>query len=254
MISNGCIIGGIYMTLHENSRPQQSEHNYRQVYHSNPPGLSKPVASTYEDIFTYIYENNLWGDKDSRSGTGSNLINTTYLRQALPPVLKYFKITSMLDIPCGDFFWMKEVDLAGITYTGADIVAALIKRNNDLYAANSRRYLVCNIINDELPVADLIFCRDCLVHFSYGDIFAALANIIKSRSKYLLTTVFPSEKANHDTPTGGWRPINFLLPPFSFPAPLYLLNEQSPEAADKSLGLWEISSLRDMLSACCASA
>jgi 2-polyprenyl-3-methyl-5-hydroxy-6-metoxy-1,4-benzoquinol methylase len=215
--------------------------------YENSQNILKRSSCSTEEIFTYIYENNIWGDKDSRSGTGSNLKNTTYLRQALPSVFKELKIASMLDIPCGDFFWMKEVDLTGITYIGADIVKELVRKNNESYADDSRIYIVRNIVKDQLPTADLILCRDCLVHFSYGDIFAALFNIIKSNAKYLMTTVFPNEKGNLDTPTGGWRPINFSLQPFNLPDPLYLLNEHSPEAADKSLGLWEVNVLRDIL-------
>ena len=41
----------------------------------------------------------------------------------------------MLDIPCGDFYWMKEVDLKDIEYIGADIVDELIKKNNDKFKA-----------------------------------------------------------------------------------------------------------------------
>jgi hypothetical protein len=43
-----------------------------------------------------------------------------------------------------------------------------------------------------------------------------------------------------DIRTGGWRTLNFQLPPFNFPPPLHLLNENCTEAGgkffDKSLG------------------
>lgn len=62
-----------------------------------------------------------------------------------------------------------------------------------------------------------------------------------------MATTFPRQLENFDTHTGGWRPIDFTIPPFNFPTPLYLLNEGCTEAdglfEDKSLGLWEIDSL-----------
>lgn len=37
-------------------------------------------------------------------------------------MLKKYSIKSILDIPCGDFSWMKKIELDGIEYIGADIV------------------------------------------------------------------------------------------------------------------------------------
>jgi hypothetical protein len=36
----------------------------------------------------------------------------------------------MLDAPCGDFNWMKEVDLSAVHYTGGDIVEPLVNSNH----------------------------------------------------------------------------------------------------------------------------
>jgi glycosyltransferase involved in cell wall biosynthesis len=85
------------------------------------------------------------------------------------------------------------------------------------------------------------------VHLSLHDIEAAIANIIRSGSRYLLTTTFPSRDTNHDIETGQWRPLNLERPPFSFPAPIRLIDEHCGEWggqwADKCLGLWEVQAL-----------
>jgi hypothetical protein len=98
-----------------------------------------------------------------------------------------------------------------------------------------------------LPAADLLFCRDCLVHLSYGDIRKALENVRRSRIRYILTTTFPGNQANTDIQTGDWRPLHFQLAPFRFPPPLLLINEGCTEGngsfADKSLGLWRVAEL-----------
>ena len=92
---------------------------------------------------------------------------------------------------------------------------------------------------DPLPEADLVFVRDCLVHFSYTDVFRALRNICRSGSHYLLMTTFSFDhRRNRDIWTGDWRPLNFRKEPFGFPEPLEVLRENHPleEYADKSLG------------------
>jgi len=86
---------------------------------------------------------------------------------------------------------MKHVDLDGIDYTGADIVADLILGNGQ-YEASKVHFCILNLIDDKLPKIDLVFCRDCLVHLSFRDTFRALHNICDSGSIYLLTTTFTS--------------------------------------------------------------
>jgi hypothetical protein len=149
----------------------------------------------------------------------------------------------MLDIPCGDFAWMRHVDIGAAKYIGADIIRELILSHERLHTTNNRRFAVLDIVADELPQADLILCRDCLVHFSYRLIRKAVRNIGCSQATYLLTTTFP-EHSNSDIVTGNWRPLNLCRPPFDFPPPIQLINEgHPPPYADKSLGLWQISGL-----------
>jgi hypothetical protein len=101
-----------------------------------------------------------------------------------------------------------------------------------------------------LPQADLVLCRDCLVHLSEQNVFAAIANFKQSGSRFVLTTTFYALAENPGGDTGGWRPINLQRPPFSFPQPMVLIPERSFDPAgshtDKSLGLWELSSLPDV--------
>src|SRR5262249_226159 len=104
-----------------------------------------------------------------------------------------------------------------------------------------------DVTSDKLPGADIILSRDLLVHLSFRDIAAALENFKQSMSEYLLTTTFPRTTRNIDILSGDWRPINLQLPPFNFPEPLRLINENCTEHggryADKSLGLWKLDDL-----------
>lgn len=203
-----------------------------------------------EGIFADIYRGNKWGGTSSVSGPGSDLFQTGVVRNELPAVCRYFAVRAMLDIPCGDFHWMKDVDLKGVDYTGADIVADLIQANSR-YEASNVHFRRLNLINDKLPKMDLVFCRDCLVHLSFRDAFVALHNICDSGSTYLLTTTFTTRLHNRDIATGQWRTLNLEVSPFQFPPPLKTINEECHEGdgafSDKSLGLWRIADIEECL-------
>lgn len=77
-------------------------------------------------VFEEIFESNFWGGRESVSGTGSSLYQTRELRKALPEIFENLQIETILDIPCGDFHWMKKVVSEQIQYTGADVVTMLI--------------------------------------------------------------------------------------------------------------------------------
>jgi SAM-dependent methyltransferase len=198
-----------------------------------------------KDVFNDIYLKNHWRDQESHSGTGSNQVQTTEVKRILLEAIHSFEMTSMLDAPCGDFNWMKEVPLKDVKYYGADIVEDLINRNNKDYASANRSFFYADITSSDLPEVDLLFCRDCLVHLSYKDINKAIENIKRSRTRYLLTTTFVAH-TNYDIVTGNWRPVNLESAPFNFPAPIKVFNELCTEDqryADKSLALWRVTSL-----------
>jgi len=211
-------------------------------------GRYQMKSKSMEDLFTDIYRKNGFLGKDSVSGPGSDVQQTSIITRELPALIEAFKISTMLDIPCGDFHWMKSIDLKNTAYTGADIVEELIQENSAKYGRDGVRFHHLNLITDNLPKVDLVFCRDCLVHFSFADIALALENVCNSESKYFLTTTFVGRNKNHDIRTGSWRPINLERFPFGFPKPLRVIQEGCTEDegafGDKSLGLWRIADIR----------
>lgn len=198
--------------------------------------------------FELIYRTNLWGAETSQSGLGSELDATASLRHDLARLLRSLEMTSILDLPCGDFTWMAQMDLSGIHYLGADIVPDIVTANAARHGrAGQIDFSQLDLVNDPLPTADLILCRDCLVHLSFANVHRAIANAKRSGARWLLTTTFPDAPANRDIEDGDWRVLNFRHAPFLFPAPLALINEGCTEAggdyADKSLALWRVSDL-----------
>ena len=165
----------------------------------------------------------------------------------LPALLEEIGARTLLDAPCGDYNWIKETELGVDEYIGVDIIPELIERNQRLYRDMRTRFSCLDLTRDKLPRVDVILCRDCLIHFSYRHIAAALKNFKRSRSTYLLTNTYPAWRENQNIRTGDFRHINLLLPPFNFPPPLKEIDEKFPEEQaqffGKVLGLWRLADL-----------
>ncbi len=202
---------------------------------------------TIEDTFRHIHRKNHWGGAESVSGEGASRQQAQALETALPVLLKQLDVDVLLDGPCGDFSWMRRVELPASTYVGADVVPELIAANRQRYGGAHRRFVTLDLTTDPLPAADLLLCRDALVHLSFADAFRVIENVQRSPIPYLLTTTFPACEANEDITTGDWRPLNLEQPPFNFPPPIELIDEECTEGGgryrDKSLGLWRVENL-----------
>ena len=200
--------------------------------------------------FERIERTNLWGAAGSVSGLGSEDIATAAIREALPLLVRRLGVRSLLDAPCGDAGWIGRVKLDA-DYTGVDIVPSLVAANNRRVAGGelAGRFLVADITRDALPRADLILCRDCLVHLSFQNIARVTARFRESGAQYLLVTTFPEWQDNCDCEDGDWRALNMTKAPFAWPAPRALIDERCEEGdggwRDKSLGLWRLDELPD---------
>lgn len=206
--------------------------------------------SSVKEVFTNIYQTNAWFSGESVSGAGSEIGVTGKIRPRISELIKKLKITSIADAPCGDFNWMKLVDLGACKYTGLDIVKEIIDNNIKLYESPSREFKHLDLIEDPIDKVDLILCRDLLAHLSYEQIFSVLRNFKRSGARYLLVTTGVTTQDNKDIDykdflTGTFRKLNLEKPPFNFPKPLVLIEEDVPfeEERGKHLGLWLISDL-----------
>jgi hypothetical protein len=210
---------------------------------------SKILRHSVQQIFSTMYRRNSWGNKGSVSGHGSDLIQTATIRREIANLSATLGIKTMLDAPCGDYYWMKEVPMDLTSYVGADIVAEMIESNQRQYGSSKVGFRVLDIMKDDLPRVDLILCRDCLVHLPLQAAASALRNFVRSGSKYLLTTTYPGALKRNEQLliTGNWRPLDLQLPPFSLPEPVRVINEECTQKDDyreKSLGLWALEQLQ----------
>lgn len=196
-------------------------------------------ASSMQEVFTQVYEQGHWFCEETFSGPGSRLIETSVIRKELPNILKQIEVKILLDVGCGDFNWLKVTELPVKNYIGVDIVPSLIQ-NNKKYENEERKFFCLNAVEDQLPRADAILCRDVLNHLSLQDIKKTIKNFKRSGSRYFIITMQAIPINNLDiAATGLWRPLNFLYEPFNFPQPKYLIHEGDYQASTgKSLAVW----------------
>lgn len=193
-------------------------------------------------VFSRIAEDNLWDGTESVSGPGSTMEATRLLREALPDLLGKYGVKSVLDVPCGDAYWITQVLPKGISYTGGDIVPALIAKARAM-KGDFGKFQVIDLVTDDLPEADLVLVRDCFIHLPHAMVNRAIANIKRSGARYLLTTTYPGQAENIDIEIGGFRPIDLQARPYNLPPPLELILETEGVTSGKSMALWHVSSL-----------
>jgi SAM-dependent methyltransferase len=193
--------------------------------------------------FRYIYRHRLWGG-ESPSGSGSTEHCTRVARAALGELVRGRGLRSICDVPCGDWNYMRLVDLSGIEYFGGDIVPELVERLRQEHGGPGRRFDVVDLTSDPLPASDLVLVRDCFIHLSNADVQRALRNIRSSGSRWLLTTNWMNGgRANPDIKTGRWRRIDLRRPPFGLPEPVQTFYEQYPTEPDRALCLWSVAGI-----------
>jgi hypothetical protein len=199
--------------------------------------LSGPVR-----VFSNIYNTGAWMG-EVPSGPGSTLKATALLRPQLERVFRELAITSLVDAPCGDGTWIAEITGSLDRYQGFDVVSELIEGNNARQLPR-HSFGLADIIEDKLPRADAILCRDCLVHLPLDAAVKAIERFKASGSTYLIATTFTEHVQNIEAQMGGWRPLNLTLPPFNLPPPIRLINERLPNLDDKyndkALGVWRL--------------
>jgi SAM-dependent methyltransferase len=203
-------------------------------------GAPPPPA---QEIFSKAYDTYQWGSQESRSGEGSELAATENLRAYLPELFERLNVRTFLDAPCGDWNWMRHVDLAGVDYIGADVAPRIVEENSARHARPGVRFMVADLATASLPRADLILCRDCWIHLSFEDIAAILENFKKSGAEWLLVSHTPSQAENRNKRTGlRWRHLNLERPPFNFPPPRESRKDHYPHVPFQ-IALWNLQDL-----------
>ena len=223
------------------------------TFAANPKKNIDEINNQLQNNFTAIYNNNIWGSKETRSGYGSELKQTSFIIKKMPDILKKYNIHNLIEIGCGDFNWMQKVSPYLDNYIGIDIVQEMIDKNREKYGSDNIRF-ECEVypywimyFSDKMFNAVLF--ADMLVHLPYFMSLSYLNAVKKAGVKYLFATTFKYFRFNEDIRISqtGWRPLNMELEPFKLGKPIELIRykesyvENNTEIKnDKYLGLWKI--------------
>jgi hypothetical protein len=148
------------------------------------------------NIFSDIYENNIWGNDNAEnykgtSGDGSTIkYNTKYIF-FLQYFIKQNNIKSVADLGCGTFLCGNEIyKNLDILYTGYDAYEKIINNNNMKFENSSKfSFCVLDILNNKTNIepADLCILKDILQHWLITEIYEFLDYIVSSKKfKYIL--------------------------------------------------------------------
>ena len=235
-----------------------------QIEKSPEVPIPMPVSSDpkpeYEHIFSRIYdEYGFFGSKESRSGDGSTISATILIREKIKELVTQKNIKTVVDIPCGDFNWMKEIVFNFDHYFGGDIVEKCIEDNNEKYGSRHIEFKHFDLVKDKIPAGDLLIVRDVIGHFPLEDGKKIVNNILESDCKYLLATSWydPSDSnfhkthINQDVPHGRFYFLNLMSEPFNLPSPEFYIDEgvfYDGDGKRKGLGFWDLSKVKETLS------
>lgn len=180
------------------------------------------------------------GLPETGCGAGSTLENTASIRSEIPRLLAGLDVAILLDAPCGDFNWMSRTDLSDIQYIGCDydnehLIKARNRVSNPLsYSPQSKTLMCLDLCKEDLPVADLMICRDFLQHLPTKMVRDVINNFLKSGISWLLATSHDNSENTEINKIGGFRRINLTVAPFNFSEPMRSLDD----GPSRILGLW----------------
>jgi SAM-dependent methyltransferase len=114
------------------------------------------------------------------SGPGSRAYAAWIKRRLIADWVAARGVRSILDLGCGDMYWMAGVPMDGVAYTGVDISDVIVARNRAQLP--QFEFLLHDIAAAPLQrSADLVLCFDVLIHQLAPELFrATLRNVLAS--------------------------------------------------------------------------
>lgn len=172
---------------------------------------------THKEIFTEIYDKNVWGG----SGGGSSPENTVEYRKLLQKFLKDKNIKSVIDFGCGDWSFSHMIDWSGIDYLGYDCVESVINNNHIQHRSDNIHFTSNVTMLNEISEngGELIIVKDVLQHWSNESIILFLHQF-RTFQYILITNSSNQNDDNEDIQIGHSRGLS---------AKFYPLKQFNPE-------------------------
>ena len=195
-----------------------------------------------EEIFTNVYENNLWGNNNNSEYSGSSGMDSdvNYNKDGYVPFLKTFidsnNIKTVIDLGCGDFkcgnLIYNDLD---ILYTGYDVYKKLIDYNSTQYSLPKYSFIHLDLCNDKENIinGDMYILKDVIHYWSLDNIYTFLDYLIENKKfKYILICNNCNQtQDNTDIENGGMRDLNIYHLPLKKYNPVKLFNYYTKEVS-----------------------
>jgi hypothetical protein len=149
-----------------------------------------------EDIFTDIYEKNIWGydGKKSYNGSSGGGSEIAYNESVYIPFLKKFinenNIKNVVDLGCGNFKCGPLIynDL-NIVYTGYDTYNKIITYNSQTHKTPKYTFIHLDFYSnkDKIINGDVCILKDVLQHWRMDEIYTFLDYLVENKKfKYII--------------------------------------------------------------------
>ena len=238
--------------------------------------FAERVYTTYYRNLTTLAHKTLESKVDGRhergnslSGPGSNAEETIGVRTVLPSLLALLHMRTVIDVPCGDFNYMRAVlsdpiTPPGIEYTGLDIVSPLVAQLQATFGSaqsspgaagggHSKRHHLSfarfDLATDYLWPVDLVVVRDILFHFELSRANRVMQRVGRSGCRFVMITTFPrghnrasARKYHAGRGFSSFASWNLEDEPFSLPPPLLYIGRDGSRP-DRAMGLWRCEDL-----------
>ncbi|KAJ5719692.1 hypothetical protein N7493_007270 [Penicillium malachiteum] len=189
-----------------------------------------------------------WPDQanDTVCGWGSSEQHTRQVRKMLTEILDDYNVKTLSDAGCGDLAWISMIDIGDIDYVGYDLYE---RATWPELREGGVKLDVLDITTQDTRAADLLICRDVLIHLPNDMVLYTLDRFRRSASLLLATSYtgdlnpYGGEFSNlkrMEEPSLRHAKLDLSLPPFNLGQPLIKISEDFP---GKYLGLWNLSRL-----------
>jgi len=164
---------------------------------------------------------------DHGSGPGSlHAVNRPFI-DFLTNFIHNNDVHSIVDFGCGDWQYMKSVDLSGVRYLGLDVVDDVLSMVRKRHGRSNISFARTPENLADIPEGDLIIFKDVLIHLGNSYV-AQLLNLARWKFRFVLSINNYSAEPlqyNTDIEHGGFRPLDIGRAPFGFPCATVLSTE-----------------------------
>ena len=172
-----------------------------------------------DDIFTTIYERNLWGNNHhpeyhGSSGEGSDIdYNKTTYVPFLKNLILHNNLKTIVDLGCGDFrcgeLIYQDLD---VLYTGYDAYKKVIEHHLARYPLPKYFFVHLDFCHHKERIinGDICILKDVIQHWSLENIYSFLDYLVENKKfKYILICNCGYQTQDNTTiENGDFRPLS----------------------------------------------